>query len=71
MSKICHTLPYIPWSHDLIERNNYSRSNQIDKVTEHSETYEGSDHLDEQSYKESVPIRSYKCRFYDVLWLRW
>ena len=68
--KLYHTLSYIPWSRDLMESNIYSCSNQTDKVTKHWETYEGPDHHAEQLYKESVPIRSDKCRLEDVLWLR-
>ena len=61
----------IPCSRDLMERNIYGRSKQIDEVIKQWETYTGFDHHAEQSYKELVPIRSDKCRLYDILWFRW
>ena len=68
---VYHTSSYIPWARDLMEWNIYSRSNQIYKVTKQCETYECSDHHAEQLCKESVSIRSDKCRLCDILWLRW
>ena len=70
-STLYHTLLYVPWSRDLIERNIYGCSNQIEDDTKQWETHAGSDHHTEQSYTEFMPIRSNKCRFYDDFWLKW
>ena len=43
-----HSSWHIPWARDLMERNIYSHSLQIDKVTKQWETYEDSDHHVEQ-----------------------
>ena len=51
-----------------MEINIYSCSNQKDKITKQSETMQVQ--TTQQSYKESVPMRSDKSRSYDVLWLR-
>ena len=43
-SLLHHTLAYIQWSRDLMERIIYRSYNQTGKVIKQWETYEGSDH---------------------------